>query len=193
MWILSTFDRNYRKKSINEAIKKFWPANVIVLRKSKYFLWTKSVIPFLIRTILLLIIIIFLFKYIQVQRFLIMSISIFVASRISLNIKVVKNLLDYTMDFIIVTPRSFVRYDQEWLFKRLSKTIDLKKIRSISIRKRGFRNSIFNNGTLIVLSEWWEAEQNEKFKAGEIVFRYLYDPEHYNQKINDFLSEVFTK
>ncbi len=102
--------------------------------------------------------------------------------------KIVKAYLDYKMDFVIVNPRSLVRYNQEWFFKRISKTIDLKDVRSTSVRKVWFVNSIFNNGELVFLSEaWWEG--TETTRAGEIVFRYVYHPDLRNSQVNKLLNK----
>jgi hypothetical protein len=58
---------------------------------------------------------------------------------------IIKLYLDYTMDFVIVNPIALIRYNQEGFFKRISKTFDLKDIRSTSVRKSGIIDSLFNN------------------------------------------------
>lgn len=193
MWILSTFESGFKKRMVNEAIERYGEENIIVIRKSKFFLWIKALIPFLFWTLILVVALVLFIKYISTSWFLWSLILLSVIVWIIPNVKVLKYFLDYKMDFIIVNPRSVIRYDQDGLFKRVSKTIDLKKIRSISVRKRWFWNSVFNNWSLVVVSEWWEAEQNEKLRAGEINFRYLYNPEACNKIINDFLSKIFNE
>lgn len=193
MSIISTFDPHFQKKILRESIDKYWEDKVIIIRKSRFFLWTKVLIPFLFWTSILILLFIFFIKNINVDWFLWLLIILSTILWFIPNAEILWYYLDYKMDFIIVNPRSFIRYDQDWFFKRVSKTIDLKKIRSISVRKTWFWNSIFNNGSLVVLSEWWETEQDEALKAGEIIFRFLYNPELYNQKINNLLSDTFIK
>ena len=193
MWIISTFDPKFQKKTLNELVEKYWAEKVILIKKSRFFLWIKVLVPFLFWTSLLIFALIVFVKNINVDWFLWSLVVLSFILWIIPNSKALKYYLDYKMDFIIVNPRSFIRYDQEWFFKRVSKTIDLKKIRSISVRKRWFWNSIFNNGSLLVLSEWWESEKDDALKAWEITFRYLHNPEFYNKRINDLLSEIFTK
>ncbi|OQB41810.1 MAG: hypothetical protein BWY04_00604 [candidate division CPR1 bacterium ADurb.Bin160] len=118
---------------------------MIVIRKSKFFLWTKVLIPFLFWTTILVVVLVLLIKHISTSWLLWSLIVLSCFLWIAPNIKTLQYFLDYEMDFIVVNPRSFIRYDQDGLFQRVSKTIDLKKIRSISVRKRGFWNSIFNN------------------------------------------------
>lgn len=193
MGILSTFEFGFQKRIANESIERYWKENVIVIRKSKFFLWTKVLIPFLFWTTILVVVLVLLIKHISTSWLLWSLIVLSCFLWIAPNIKTLQYFLDYEMDFIVVNPRSFIRYDQDGLFQRVSKTIDLKKIRSISVRKRGFWNSIFNNWSLLVVSEWWEAEQDEKLRAWEINFRNLYNPEAYSKQINGFLSKIFNE
>jgi len=193
MWILSTFNPGFQKKVFKENIELYWEDKVIKIKKSKRFLWTRILIPFSFWTILAIFAIIFLSSKIQVNWFLWSVIILLIFLWFIPFIKVVKYYLDYKMDFIIVTPRSFLRYDQDWFFKTVSKTIDLKKIRSISVRKSWLFSSIFNDWTLVILSEWWESEKEEDMRAWEITFNNLYNPELYNERINDLLSTVFGK
>ncbi|HOG15561.1 MAG TPA: hypothetical protein PK674_03150 [Candidatus Absconditabacterales bacterium] len=193
MGILSTFEFGFQKRIANESIERYGKENVIVIRKSKFFLWTKVLIPFLFWTTILVVVLVLLIKHISTSWLLWSLIVLSCFLWIAPNIKTLQYFLDYEMDFIVVNPRSFIRYDQDGLFQRVSKTIDLKKIRSISVRKRGFWNSIFNNGSLLVVSEGGEAEQDEKLRAGEINFRNLYNPEAYSKQINEFLSKIFNE
>jgi hypothetical protein len=103
-------------------------------------------------------------------------------------LKILKLYLDYKMDFVIVNSTSLTRYNQEWFFKRISKTIELKDIRSTSVRKHGFINSIFNNGELTFLSEGGEFDHEESRRAGEVVFRFVYHPDKVNSDINKLLN-----
>lgn len=52
-----------------------------------------------------------------------------------LRVAIVK-YIDYKMDFMIITPRQVLAYDQEGLLDRLTKTLDLSKIKSIHERKK---------------------------------------------------------
>jgi len=193
MWILSTFNPWFQKKVLKENLQLYGEDKVIQIKKSRFFLWTKILIPFSFWTILVVAWVIFSLSKIHVIRFLWSMIILMIFLWFIPFTKVVTYYLDYKMDFIIVTPRSFLRYDQDWFFKTVSKTIDLKKIRSISVRKSWLFSSIFNDWTLVILSEWWESEKEEDMRAWEITFNNLYNPELYNERINDLLSTVFGK
>jgi hypothetical protein len=69
------------------------------------------------------------------------------------------------MDFIIVTKDEIESFTQEWIFKRKIVSLDITKIRSITTEKDGFFKSLFNIGSLKILSEWdteqkWEVRFN---------------------------------
>ncbi len=191
MWMISTFEPGFHKKALKLNIETYGEDRVICIRKSKFFFWVKVFIPFSFWTLILLLALIFTIPNLDVAWFTWTLIFLYIFVWCIPISKVVKFFLDYKMDFIIVNPRSFIRYNQEWFFKRITKTIDLKKIRSISTRKKWFINSIFNNGTLVVLSEWWEMDRDEQSKWWEITFRYIYNPELYNKQIDDLFSKVF--
>lgn len=79
--------------------------------------------------------------------------------------------IDYKMDFIIVVPNSIMMYDQWWLFKRNVVTISAQSVKSVSVKKSWLLYSMFDNGDIIILTEW-DIEQN-----GEIVLRRVPRPE----------------
>ena len=69
------------------------------------------------------------------------------------------------MDFITITPDEIESVNQTGIFKRKIVSLDSKKIRSISTKKNWFFRSLFNIGSLIILSEWdswnhWEVQFN---------------------------------
>lgn len=193
MGFVSTFSPKFQKKVIKQNIDQYGIENVIHIKKSKLFLWKKILIPFIFWTSVIVVISVLSLPNIWAKWFLWTTIVLFLLLWIISVSKSFKLFLDYKMDFIVVTPRSFIKYDQEWFFKRVSKTIDLKKIRSLSVRKKWFLNSIFNNWNLVVLSEWSENEKDVSMRAGEINFDYLYDPDSIEIKINDLLTRVFYK
>jgi len=95
------------------------------------------------------------------------SIWIFILNVIFLiiTIRILKRFIDFEMDFIIVTKDEIESFDQAWIFKRKVVSLDIRKIRSITTEKDGFFKSLFNIGSLKVLSEWdteheWEIRFN---------------------------------
>jgi uncharacterized membrane protein YdbT with pleckstrin-like domain len=67
--------------------------------------------------------------------------------------KLLKRFIDYKMDFAIITPKEIVSYNQTGIFSRSSRSLDVDKIKTISVDKKGLLRSIFNFGSIIFLSE----------------------------------------
>lgn len=81
------------------------------------------------------------------------------------------------MDFVIVIPDSIIMYEQWGIFKKNVITISSQSIKTISIQKAGLLYSIFDNGDIIILTEW-DAEHN-----GESILRRVPKPEKRRNQI----------
>lgn len=83
------------------------------------------------------------------------------------------------MDYAIITPDQVIQYDQDWILNRFTRSLDISKIKSISIRKEWLMCSIFNYWSIIFFSEW-DADN------GDITLNYISDP----IKLRDTISEM---
>jgi hypothetical protein len=93
-------------------------------------------------------------------------------------------VLNYYLDFTIITPQEIVQYDQKWFFSRPMKTVAANKIKTISIRKWGVLQSIFNFWTLMFLSEWDEQGR------WDIEIYFVHKPEEKKEQIRNILTEL---
>jgi hypothetical protein len=57
------------------------------------------------------------------------------------------------MDFLIVTPKEVIKYDQRGMFSRVSEKIAADKIKTMTIQKHGFLASFFDIGSIVFLAE----------------------------------------
>jgi len=187
MWIISTYDPKFQKKTMRKNIERYWEDNIIHITKSKLFFLTKVLIPMIFFTIILIILLTLVVMYIDVSWLIITLVLILIFWWIVPLSRIIKFYLDYKMDFIIVNPNMLIRYNQQWFFKRISKTIELKDIRSTSVRKSGFLQSLFNDWTLVFLSEAGEMDDDKKERAWEVVFRYVHHPDKVNSEVNKML------
>lgn len=154
MGLLSTFDLKFRDKQHTEHIQEFGKGNVVLIKKSKLFLRIKIIFPIIGRTILLGATIFLIYEMVEEINKIFYRMTLFaVIMRCIANITLIKKILDYKIDFIIITPNSLTRYDQSGLFSRSSKVIELRNLKTVSVRKKGIINSLFNNGDLLFLSE----------------------------------------
>lgn len=203
MGVISTFDPKYKWELYNDCVNEYWVDNVVLIKKSWLFLTFYVILPtlwYLIILALLILLVVLLSNRIVDSKIasIVMIVWIVIAVIAMWSIwcfTTLKYYLDYCMDFSIVTPQSFIRYDQTWFFKRTSKVIDLVHIRSVSVQRTWIINSLFNNWNIIVLSEWsdflWWKDSKEN--AWKIYFRYVYNPEYYSQRIEWFLRELNTR
>jgi len=109
--------------------------------------------------------------------FLILLQIILNISFIYLLLKVLKKIIDFEMDFTIITPKNITFYNQSWLLKRESKTIDIEKIKSISVHKKWLIRSLFNFWEIRILTEWDESWQ------WELILKYIPSPEKVKEEI----------
>jgi len=147
MAIISTFDPKFQNQILQKSVNEYGAENVIHIRKSKLFLWFYVIFPALgwfITLIWMLTLIILLIPSHLTLVIVSLTVIIIIARSIPWY-KIVKYLMDYYMDFSIITPQSFIMYDQTGFLKRTSKVIDLDHVRSVSVEKAWLIDSIFNN------------------------------------------------
>ena len=194
MGIISTFDPKFKKQLLEKSKEEFWEWNVVYIKKSHLFLCVKVLLPLILLLSVLITLITCSILYIPriwvKITVCVVILWIFAAPWY----KILKYFLDYEMDFAVVTPKSFLMYNQTWFFKRSSKAIDMNHIRSVYVRKAWFFNSIFNNWHIIVLTEWsaWNPKEDWN-NPWEVEFRYVYHPEYYSNRIQKLLEEIENK
>ncbi len=92
-----------------------------------------------------------------------------------------ESYIDYTMDYCIITPDEIILTQQEWLFKRVVRTLDVRKVKSIYINKQKLLYSIFDAGKIVFMSDG-----DEQF--WEIIFDFVHDPEGQKDRIQNIIS-----
>ena len=194
MGIISTFDPKFKKQLLEKSIQECGEKNVVLIRKSHLFLCINVLLPFILWLSVLITLITCSILYILwVWLRITLCVVILLAFAIPWY-RILKFFLDYEMDFAVVTPKTFLRYNQTWFFKRSSKAIDMSHIRSVYVRKAWFFNSIFNNWHIIVLTEWSAGNPKEDWNnAWEVEFRYVYHPEYYSDRIQKLLEDIEDK
>jgi hypothetical protein len=88
-----------------------------------------------------------------------------------------KLIIDYYMDFAIVTPHEVIAYNQEWFFKRDNKTLGVDKIKSINVMRSGVIASILNEWDIVFS---WDGATTV-----DIVKDNIHHPDAYKQRILD--------
>ena len=191
MGIISTFDPKFKKQLLEKNREEFGEWNVIYIKKSHLFLCIKVLIPLILWLSILITLITCCILYIP-RVWLRIALCVIILWIFAVPwYNILKHFLDYEMDFAVVTPKSFLRYNQTWFFKRSSKAIDMKHIRSVYVKKAWFFNSIFNNWHIIVLTEWsTEIIKEDWNNPWEVEFRYVYHPEYFSNRIQELLADI---
>lgn len=70
------------------------------------------------------------------------------------------------MDFLVVTPKEIMKYDQEGILQRSIEKLNTKHIKSVTISKDGFFASFFDVGDIYFLSEGEDSR-------GSLVIQYV--------------------
>lgn len=183
MKLFSNFDTNLKKSVLDEYQWKYGADRVLLLQKSKLFWFIKFIIPFFSYLILFFGSIVasyYIFGDDNTNYIIYSIVAVFLVI-LTFIWPVIKHMLDYYMDFAIVTPKSLVMYNQSWFFKRDVSVIDFDKVKTILVRKRSVMYSIFDNWDLIFLSEW------DSNNFGEIILYFVSKPE---QKKKDTIRIV---
>ena len=182
MKIFSNFDTKLRQKKLKEYQDRYGVDKVLLLDKSWLFLFVK-VLPKIIYFVAIIIFTIVVSNrifWVGNKYTIYVLIGVF-AVLLTFAWPVIKHVIDYHMDFALITPQSLIMFNQTWFFKRDMATVDVDKIKTISVRKRYFLYSVFNNWDLIFLSEW----DSDNF--WEITLYFIPRPEEKKEKVSNII------
>ena len=183
MKIFSNFDTKLRQKKLKEYQDRYGVDKVLLLDKSWLFLFVKvlpKIISFVVIIIFTIVVSNWIFWESNSQYTIYVLIWVLVVL-FTFAWPVIKHFIDYYMDFALITPQSLIMFNQTGFFKRDMATVDVDKIKTISVRKRYFLYSVFNNWDLIFLSEW----DSDNF--GEITLYFIPKPEEKKEKVSNII------
>ena len=191
MRIFSNFDTQLDDELYRKAVENFGEEKVMIVRRSTIYIWLKIIVP---GAISMLIIATMMYVERRLEQMSNMSPIVTIIGMIVIIISLIvwlwytiRKLMDYYMDFAIITPRQIVSYQQRGLFRRSSISLDLTNLRSINEEKNWILKSIFNYGTVVFLSEWWDYRQvddpDAAIDASMIKLNYITYPRKLREKI----------
>jgi uncharacterized membrane protein YdbT with pleckstrin-like domain len=160
MKIFSNFDTTLDDELYNKEVEKFGEDKVMVIRRDSIYVWFKIIMPGVFFMIALISMTAFERKLQQISDMspiitgagiVIIFISIMIRWRYT-----IRKLIDYYMDFAVISPAQIVSYQQDGLFRRSSISLDVDNIRSINEEKNGIIKSVFNYGTVVFGGRPWE-------------------------------------
>lgn len=167
MKILSTFNTELEKELVAEYKKQFWDDKVMSVHKSTMYYRKHIGLPIFMYCVLFIVSFYFLFRNEAPDNLIIRSCAwFFLLYGLVIFFKTSHKRVDYKMDFLIVTPREITKYDQSGMFNRQVEKLHADKIKSISISKPWFMNSVFDIWSITFMAEW----DNEK---GDITMEFV--------------------
>jgi len=189
MKIFSSFDTNFRNEIVDREKKEFWDDKVLLITHWRFYYYFSVLVP-AIGTLLLIILYwlwLFYFKDFFGEiwtAYWIMSLILFFVFSAPIFFTLIKKYIDYILDFVVVTPKKLIYYNQEGIFSRKGRTVDAEKIKTITVNKTGLLRSIFNFWNIIILTEWDEQWQ------GEINFKFVDNPDEIKFRIWELIDET---
>lgn len=158
MKIFSSFDTNFEVDILQKEIEKHWKDKILIVHQWQFFLWFFIIIP-IVLFVWIMAFFVYLWTLIDVwpdmEEFVDIFITVtFIILLISWIRAILKKYIDLKLDFCIITPTQIIYYDQTGLFSRKWRTVEAKKLKTISVNKKWLIRSIFNFGNIVFLSEW---------------------------------------
>lgn len=177
MRILSNFNTNLEKELHADYSRQFGEDKVVTIHKSKLFYWRYIGLPLFVYVSLLIVSFYFMFREDWLETWMIwVYIAFFLFYAIILFSKISGRWMNYKLDFLIVTPKEIAKYDQNGIFNRQVEKLHADKIKSISIGKSWFLQSMFDIGSIVFLAEG----DNDK---GDVVMDFIDAIESEEKKI----------
>ncbi len=181
MKIFSNFDTKLKRREFDKRTKVYWAEEVLLLSKSKLFRSLRIDSPFFTHMIGIIVMLFFFNERVWREGVLWWALPLVVISTLFVAPKILKHLMDYHMDFIIITPKQLLRYDQEGILRRDVITINVNSIKTVSVRKKWLLYSVFNNWDIVFLSEG-------DVDHGEILLEYIHKPEDMKHRIAQIMK-----
>lgn len=170
MKIFSNFDTKLRQRTLEEYQQEYGLDNVLCFWRSLLYKYYRVIFPLIFILLVTVLGLIFFYERLNGNYFSYIVI-IFLVIDLVFIFPIFAKYFDYLMDFIIVLPNSIMMYDQWGIFKRNINTITVQSIKAINIDKSWFLYSLFDNGDILILTEWDAANK------GEIKLRWIPNPE----------------
>lgn len=183
--IFSSFDTNLDEKLVANAQKSYGAEHVCFIRRDPIYLLVKVVSPLVVRLLFVWLLVVLaygidLWDGLQIVLQWLVRIMIIITG-LRLSIYATKKIIDYYMDFTIVTPKNISTFDQTGIFDRSTRTLDIGKIKSISVDKKGISRSLFNYGSIIFFAEW-------DASFGDIKLNYINNPASLEKRIINVMN-----
>ncbi len=185
MKLFSNFDTTYHIKVFNKAKKEYWKDKVLMVQRDKIYFVLNVLMPLLSFFILFLLFLIIALVWdwggignkIKWALFWI----VFGPGFLIVAWRALRKYIDYKLDFALITPYQVSFYNQQGIFSRQLRTLDVDKIKTITVEKAGLLRSLFNFWSIVFLSE---GDMDGRWSW---MLNYIHAPEKLKEKIKDII------
>ena len=184
MKIFSNFDTRLCEVQHQKACEMYGEDNVLFVRRDRIYLYIK-VYHKIFWALAVLVLCVTLWYYSGSSRGIVIWWIIGLISWLTIWFIAFQKWVDWWMDYAIINPRQVIQYDQTWLIKRITRTLDLAKIKSINIQKNSLMTSIFDLWDIVFFSEWDESH-------GDIRLNYIKNPIELKSKITTIMHNALS-
>jgi hypothetical protein len=171
--ILSNFDTWLWKVLFAGYEERYWVWKVLFVRRGYIYVLFRVIFPAIVLVMILIPLVYFLIHRKTYELFILLLVWVYIiwASFIwlALLFQIIRSLINYHMDYTIITPKQIISFDQTWILNRKSRAIEIEKIKSISVDKKWLLKSIFNYGWIVFFAEW-------DSQYGDLTLNYILDP-----------------
>lgn len=182
MKIFSSFDTWLKKKRLTDFQHEYGDEHVHLVRRSRIFLRLKVFFPVIQGVLFTSILGIALWYVFHSNTAVLVGVIAGTLLSIMFYSVAFNAYLDYTMDYCIITPDEIILTQQHGLFQRSVRTLDVAKVKSITINKKELLYSIFDAWQMTFMSEG-----DDQF--WEIIFDFVKNPEDQKERIQHIISK----
>jgi len=124
MKIFSTFDTQFKQKILDEVKKEFGDNQVMEITHGKFYYYFVVILPavfLVIGMILYLVLLFYVGEKVSSDLkvfYYIVGLLLFLFIFGPLSLKIIKRYIDYILDFVVVTPKELIYYNQEGILSR---------------------------------------------------------------------------
>lgn len=178
--IFSNFDTNLARNLVIRYAQQYGQDRVIFVKRWTVYLVFNVLFPLFIWSLVLGLGLLIYIRSLEIDPFftlfvrLILAVLVFI--RFWILYRAVTGLINYYMDFTIVTPQQIISYDQIGVFSRNTRAVEIDKIKLVSVDKKWLLRSIFNYGAIVFFAEW-------DGKFGDLGLDYISHPVELRDKI----------
>jgi len=183
MRLLSNFDTALEKELLDEYKKWFGDDLVISIHKSRRFYIMYVLVPFA-RFFCVFAIGLYLVYMLEFDYQPVAQLAFWILILVYLLItayKASRQYMNWKMDFLVVTPKEVIKYNQSWILHRDTETIHVDKIKSVTVWKHGLVNSFLDIGKITFLAEWEDAK-------GDIIMSHIDAVDQVEKKIRTIMG-----